>query len=100
MATQSDFTADEWSTLQRGLTGAGFLVSMSDRKFFDTFKETGALAKHLVQARQSSPSALVRDIANTHGTGFAVTAKPDEVESGTIEALRSAVALLEAKSPE
>ncbi len=30
---------------------------------------------------------------------FAVTAKPDEVESGTLEALRSSIALLESKSP-
>jgi hypothetical protein len=100
MATKADFTEDEWATLQRGLTGAGTLVALVDRGFFDTFKESGSLAKHLAQAHTSSPSALVRDIAKAHGTGFAMSAKPDEIESGTLDALRAAVALLTAKSPE
>jgi hypothetical protein len=100
MATKTDFTEDEWATLQRGVTGSGFLVSMSDRGFFDTFKESGAIAKHLSAAHTNSPSALVRDIAKAHGTGFGLTSKPDEVEAGTLEALRASVALLTAKSPD
>jgi len=100
MATKADFTDDEWATLQRGLTGSGTLVALVDRGFFDTFKESGSLAKHLAKAHTSSPSALVRDIAKAHGTGFAMSAKPDEIESGTLDALRSSVALLTAKAPD
>ncbi len=39
MATKSDFTEQEWESLQKGVLGAGLLVSLSDRSFFDTFKE-------------------------------------------------------------
>ena len=31
--------------MQKGVTGTGLLVSVSDRSFFDTFKESAALAK-------------------------------------------------------
>src|SRR5262245_42807923 len=33
MATKADFTEDEWKALQRGVTGAGMLVSVSDTDF-------------------------------------------------------------------
>ena len=37
MAGKSDFTEQEWEQLHKGVTGAGLLVSLSDRSFFDTF---------------------------------------------------------------
>ena len=52
MAKKSDFTEQEWESMQKGVTGAGLLVSLSDRSFFDTFKEAGVLGKHLAQAKQ------------------------------------------------
>ena len=100
MAGKSDFTEQEWDTLQKGLMGAGLLVSLSDRGFFDTFKEAGALAKHLANARQSQSSEVVRELAETRGTGFGLGARPDEVESEALESLRTAVATLEAKAPD
>ena len=63
----------EIETLHRGAVGAGLFVSVSDRGFFDTFKEAGALAKHVAAARGSSESAVVRLVAEKHGTGFGVT---------------------------
>jgi hypothetical protein len=54
MAKKADFTEQEWESLQKGVVGAGLLVSLSDRSFFDTFKEAGALGKHVAQAKQSS----------------------------------------------
>src|SRR3954452_3941776 len=100
MATKSDFTPEEWEALQKGITGAGMLVAISDRGFFDTFKEANALAKHLRQAQTKSDSALVRDLATAHGSPFGVTASPEEVEQGTRETLEAAVAALEAKAPD
>ena len=94
------FDDSEIETLRRGATGAGLLVSLSDRGFFDSFKEAGALAKHVAAARGNSDSALLRRIAEGHGTGFGVTASSDEVESGTLEALRSSVQLLQSKAPD
>ena len=100
MADKADFTEQEWETMQKGVTGAGMLVSISDRSFFDTFKEAGALARHIADARRDSTSEIVRELAETRGTGFGLTASPAEVESETLDALRSAVATLQAKAPE
>jgi hypothetical protein len=98
MAGKADFTEQEWETLHKGVTGAGLLVSVSDRGFFDSFKEVGALAKHLAGARKDSSSQLVRELAETRGTGFGVRSSPTEIESETLEALRAAVATLESKA--
>ena len=100
MATKSDFTEQEWETLHKGVTGAGLLVSTSDRGFFDTFKEAGTLARELSEARKDSASPLVRELAQTGGTGFGLGTSPTELESETVEALRSAVGTLEQKAPE
>jgi hypothetical protein len=100
MATKADFTEQEWESLQKGVIGAGLLVSLSDRSFFDTFKEAGALGKHVAQAKQSSSSDLVRELAEVHGTGFGLTSSPETVERETLEALRSAKATLESKAPD
>ena len=61
MAGKADFTEEEWETLQKGVTGAGLLVAVSDRGFFDTFGEATTMAKHLAAGREA-PSALVRDL--------------------------------------
>jgi predicted DNA-binding ribbon-helix-helix protein len=100
MAGKADFTEQEWETLHKGVTGAGLLVSVSERGFFDSFKEVGALAKHLAGARKDSSSQLVRELAEKRGTGFGVTSSPTEIESETFEALRAAVAMLESKAPD
>jgi hypothetical protein len=100
MASKADFTAQEWESLQQGVTGAGLLVSLSDRSFFDTFKEAGALGKHIAQAKQSNRSQLVRELADIHGTGFGLTSSPDAVETETLAALRGAKAALASKAPD
>jgi hypothetical protein len=92
-------TENEIETLRKGATGAGLLVSVSDRGFFDTFKEAGVLAKHIAAARGSSESAVVKEVASGRSLGFGVTSSPDEIESGTVDALRSAVTLLKEKAP-
>jgi hypothetical protein len=99
MATKSDFTEDEWETLQKGVTGAGILVSVSDRDFTDSFGEARALAKHL-GAQRDSPSTLVRDLVGVHSSGFGFRTSPEELESQTLEALRSAITTLQAKAPD
>ena len=100
MAGKSDFTAEEWEEMQKGVAGAALLVSVSDRSFFDTFKEAGALGQHLARARQNSTSKLVRELADVRGTPFGLAASPGEIEGETLEALRSSAATLEAKAPD
>ena len=99
MATKADFTEQEWETMRKGVTGAGLLVAVADRGFFDSFKEAGTLAKHLAAAR-SETSDVIRELAETRGMGFGVGSSPDEVEAETLAALGSAVATLDAKAPE
>jgi hypothetical protein len=99
MATKTDFTQEEWTELQRGVSGSGFLVSLSDRDFTDTFGEVGAMAKYLAGQQVSATSDLIRELSKTHGTGFGLTASPDKVRAETIAALTSSVALLGTKSP-
>jgi hypothetical protein len=94
------FSDGEIDVLRKGATGAGLLVAVSDRGFFDTFKETGAMAEHLARAKGSSASPLIRQLAEGRGTGFGLTSSKAELESGTLEALRSAAALLRSKAPD
>jgi hypothetical protein len=100
MASKADFTEQEWEQLRKGVTGAGLLVSLADRSFFDTFKEAGTMARHLGQARGGSDSQLIRELAQGGGTGFGLTASPDEIESDTLDSLRSAATTLEEKAPD
>jgi hypothetical protein len=94
------FSDGEIETLRRGALGAGLLVSLSDRGFFDTFKEAGALAKHVAAARGSSESPVVQRVAAGRGTSFGVTTPPAEIEAGTLDALRSSIELLRSKAPD
>ncbi len=98
MATKADFTEDEWETLRKGVTGAGMLVSIGDRDFTDMFGEVGALAKRLGEERKESGSELMRELAAGRPSGFGLSASPEEVEAGTLEALRSATSILAAKA--
>jgi tellurite resistance protein len=99
MATKADFTDEEWKTLQKGVTGAGLLVSVSDRDFTDSFGEASALAKALGAERERSGSELIRELASARGTGFGLTASQQEVESDTLASLHSATETLAAKAP-
>jgi len=54
MATRSDFTADEWESMQRGIVGSGWWVAISEPGFFDSFKEGDALEQHLRDAHAHS----------------------------------------------
>lgn len=100
MATKADFTPEEWATMQRGVYGAGLLVSLADRGFFDTFKEASALAKHIKQAHESGSSLLVRDLAEIHRGSVKMSHNPLEVQTETLAALESAVGTLQQKAPD
>jgi hypothetical protein len=100
MATKADFTEEEWKALQKGVTGSGMLVSVSDRDFTDTFGEASALAKRMAAEHETNESALVREIAAGKGSGFGMTASADKVEAETFASLQTALETLEAKAPE
>lgn len=100
MARKEDFTEEEWEQLQKGVTGTALLVSVSDPGFFETFKEAGAAARHLAEARRASTSELVRELAEAPARGFGMGMTPQEVETETLEALRAAASALRAKAPD
>lgn len=100
MANRSAFSEEEWERLRKGATGAGLLVSVSDRSLLDSFKEAGALAKHLTGGRAGGNSELVRELSGERGLGFGMTSSPQEIESETLDALRAAVSTLQAKAPD
>ena len=98
MATKADFTADEWDSLHTGVTGAGMLVSLSDRDLSDSFGESTAMAKYLAGQVTAGPTQLIREIAGVHGTGFGFTASPEKVRAKTMDVLTSSMATLSAKA--
>jgi hypothetical protein len=100
MATKADFTPEEWDRLHTGVTGAGMLVSLSDRDLSDSFGESTAMAKYLAGQATAGPTELMRELARVHGTGFGITASPEKVRAGTMEALTASVATLSAKAPD
>jgi hypothetical protein len=42
----------------------------------------------------------VQQVAGKGGTGFGMTSQPNEIEQGTLDALRSSVNILKTKAPE
>lgn len=100
MPGKSDFTEDEWNTLHRGLTGAGMLVSISERGFTSTFKETGAMAKFLATQSQEGHSQFARELAGTHGSGWRVKSSAEDLRDGALAALRESVEILTVKDAE
>jgi hypothetical protein len=100
MATKADFTDDEWEAMQKGVTGAGMLVAVSDQDFTDMFGEASALAKALRGQHEQGASDLIRELASARGTGFGVTTSRQEVEAETLASLRAATESLAARAPE
>ena len=75
------------------------LVSAAHRDFTDTFGEASTVARQLAAHRESE-SELVRELAESHSTGFGLIASPKEVVEGTIAALGAAVNVLGEKAPD
>ncbi len=100
MIGKTDFTKEEWETLQRGVTGTGMLVSVAEPGVMDSFGESSALAKYLQGQRVAGDTKLVRELSLATGSGFGLTTNPTELRDGTLDALESAVTILTAKAPD
>jgi hypothetical protein len=98
MTSKSDFTAEEWNLILEAPPSAGMIVVTAQHG--GTFRETIAMAKAYVEARQQhGKSELLDDI---------VAAKPerdhtlyhsfDELKEHGLQHLRDSVALLESKA--
>ena len=98
MTGKADFTPEEWDTVLKGPPSAGVIVLTAERG--GTFRESFAMAKAYVEARQHhGESELLDEI---------VSAKPEvdrtrfhsveEVKGHGLQTLRDAVSLLEQKA--
>ena len=92
--TQPQLTDDEAAVIRSAAMRAGVLVAAAEPGFLDTFKESFAASK----AVKAAPPEIQQLIAQG---GFPEMPKGDkaEVEGRTLELLRQAVGILEAKAP-
>ena len=92
--TQPQLTDDEAAVMRSAAMRAGVLVAAAEPGFLDTLKESFAASK----AVRDAPPEIQRLIAQG---GFPEMPKGDkaEVEGRTLELLRQAVGILEAKAP-
>jgi len=98
MTTQAAFTEEEWKLILEGPSGAGFTVILAQRG--GTFRETMSMAKAYAEAQQQhGGSELIDEIVSkkpktdrSHSHSF------EEMRDHTLDQLRKAVALLEAKA--
>jgi hypothetical protein len=98
MTSKSDFTAEEWQLVLEAPPSAGLIVVTAQRG--GSFRETVAMAKAYVEARQQhGKSELLDDIVaakperdHTHYHS------PEEVKEHGLQHLRDSAALLEKKA--
>lgn len=98
MTSKADFTPDEWQLVLEAPPSAGMIVVTAQRG--GTFRETVAMAKAYVEARQlHGKSELLDDIVaakperdHTHYRSF------DELKQNGLQHLRDSVAALQKKA--
>ena len=92
--TQPQLTDDEAAVVRSAAMRAGVLVAAAEPGFLDTFKESFAASK----AVKAAPPEIQQIIAQG-GFPEMPTGDKTEVEGRTLELLRQAVGILEAKAP-
>ena len=102
MATKTDFTPDEWQTLRWAVTDTMVYLTMADPGFWDTFKEANAAAHYIAAAKQTSESALVRELAADikMKRDKEVSGNPTDVSGAVIARVNEAVKIISGKAPE
>jgi len=98
MTGKADFTQDEWHVVLEGPPSAGMIVVTAQRG--GTFRETIAIAKAYVEARQHhGESELLDEIVSAKPeTDHTRYHSAEELKEHGLQHLRDAVALLERKA--
>ncbi|MBV9681307.1 MAG: hypothetical protein JO046_05920 [Solirubrobacterales bacterium] len=98
MTGKSDFSEEEWKTVLEGPPSAGVIVGAAARG--GTFKESFAMAKAYVEARQQhGQSELLDEIESTRPEiDHSRFRSYDELKTAGLQHLRDAVAVLERKA--
>jgi len=102
VATKADFTEEEWQVLQWAAMNTIAYLSMSDKGFWDTFKEASGAAKYIADAKANSASLLVRDLAGDVRTkrDKEATSNPAVMGDEVAERVAEASALVAEKAPD
>ena len=98
MTGKSDFSEEEWKTVLEGPPSAGVIVGAAARG--GTFKESFAMAKAYVEARQQhGQSELLDEIESARPEiDHSRFRSYDELKTAGLQHLRDAVAVLERKA--
>jgi hypothetical protein len=112
MAAKTDFTPDEWKVLLESVMMAGIAVTAADPSgLWGTLKESFASARTMASGKAGSSDlikALVTDFETSQGRTIARDGLRDQLKGSkaaditakSVEALRQAAALLDAKAPQ
>ena len=98
MTTKSDFSAEEWRMILEAPPAAGMIVVTAQRG--GTFRETIAMAKAYVEARQQhGESELLDEIVSTKPErDHTHYRSADELRQHGLQILRDSIAVLERKA--
>jgi hypothetical protein len=102
VAGQSDFTPEEWVTLRRAMTSAGYIVAQSEGGgAADMLAEILAVTQRLGAAGRSHPNQLVREVAamSQLQSGMRPGLKRWEYERQSLAAIQTATSLVAKKAP-
>ena len=98
MTGKADFTDEQWTQILEGPPSAGMIVITAQRG--GTFRESLALAKSYVEARQQHGGSELIDeiVAAKPERDHTRYHSPDELKTAGLQHLRDAVAVLEQKA--
>jgi len=98
MTTKSDFTDDEWKTIQEGPVTAGMILLSAESG--GTFRETFALARAFTDARKKHGESALLDelVAEKPQFDRHRYKSPEELHTEGLKAIAQAAALVRAKA--
>jgi len=98
VTTSADFTPEQWRTVLEGPPTAGLMVLMAQSG--GTFKETWAISKSYVEARQQHGESQLLDeiVSSKPKMDHTHYHTPEELREAGLRHLRDTVALLQSKA--
>ena len=105
MATDKDFTADEWKSIAAAPLMAGLVVTMADVSGpVGVAKEAIAVSKAIGESASASSGELIRTLAEAFKKGArpempSVPKDREQARTAFVTALKNAVATVTAKAP-
>jgi ABC-type glycerol-3-phosphate transport system substrate-binding protein len=105
MATQQDFTPDDWKRICAAPYLAGLAVTFADMSGpVGVAKEAAAVGRAILESASNGPTEIVKGIAEAYRSGTrpempAVPADRTQARAAFIDGAKAAVAAVAAKSP-